>query len=156
MITVSLVQLWPPKDRVIKAWHSNRPNRVQSTHTESAAIFTGPRPVGYSLQMVHSFIHLNSDIIVVLSIDGQISKCISETWFTFDGLRQLGCYHGFRPSFERRVYAATMATRPLYDCETWPIKSNDLSRLSVRQHPGLWLVAGMSGQHHVSEERVRR
>ncbi|VDP65393.1 unnamed protein product [Schistosoma curassoni] len=54
-----------------------------------------------------------------------------------------------------RIYNATVRAVLLYACETWPLRVEDVRRLSVFHHPCLRRIAHIQWQQHVSNAEVQ-
>ncbi|VDP64221.1 unnamed protein product [Schistosoma mattheei] len=54
-----------------------------------------------------------------------------------------------------RIYNASVRAVLLYACVTWPLRVEDVRRLSVFDHSCLRRIADIQWQHHVSNAEVR-
>ncbi|CAH8545071.1 unnamed protein product [Schistosoma guineensis] len=54
-----------------------------------------------------------------------------------------------------RIYNASVGAVLFYACETWPLRVEDVRRLSVFDHHCLRKIADIQWQHHVSNVEVR-
>ena len=74
----------------------------------------------------------------------------------FSKLRHLWCRHAVSLSVKGRVYSA--AVRPiilLYGSETWPLRADDVRKLSVFDHRCLRSIARVWWEHRISNAEVR-
>ena len=74
----------------------------------------------------------------------------------FANLRHLWRRHDISLSLKGRVYSTTVRAVLLYGCETWPVRMDDVHRLSVFDHRCLRSIAGVRWQRHISNDTVRR
>ncbi|CAH8657151.1 unnamed protein product [Dicrocoelium dendriticum] len=111
---------------------------------------------GETLEVVESFVYLGCCITAGGAVGDEISMRISKARLAFSRLRHLWRRHDIRLSIKGRVYCATVRAVLLYGCKTWPIRKDDLSRLSVFEHRCLRSIARVWCQHHVSNVEVRQ
>ena len=74
----------------------------------------------------------------------------------FANLKHLWCRRDVPLSLKGRVYRTTVRAVLLYGCETWPIRAEDVHRLSVFDHRCLRSIARLQWQDRVCNEEVRR
>ena len=86
----------------------------------------------------------------------EISKRIAKARLAFVNLRHLWRRRDIRLSTKGRVYNAVVRAVLLYGCETWPLRSEDVRRLSVFDNRCLRSIARVWWQHHVSNADVCR
>ncbi|VDO90184.1 unnamed protein product [Schistosoma curassoni] len=59
-------------------------------------------------------------------------------------------------SIKGRVYCAEVRSVLLYDCETWPLRVEDIRKLLIFDHRCLRNIAHIYWDHRVSNSEVRR
>ena len=111
---------------------------------------------GVRLDVVNSFVYLGSCISAGGCVEEEISKRIAKARLAFVNLRHLWRRRDIRLSTKGRVYNAVVRAVLLYGCETWPLRSEDVRRLSVFDNRCLRSIARVWWQHHVSNADVCR
>ena len=86
---------------------------------------------GDRLEVVEKFLYLGSCISANGSIDDEVSMRISKARLAFDALRHLWRRRVIRLDLKGRIYCATVRAVLLYGSETWPLRTEDVRRLSV-------------------------
>jgi hypothetical protein len=118
-----------------------------------------PAPVlnlaGDPLEIVEKFVYLGS-CFSASGLSDEISIRIAKARVAFANLRHLWRRHDISLSLKGRVYCSTVRAVLLYGCETWPVRADDVHRLSVFDHRCLRSIAGVRWQHRISNEAVRR
>jgi exonuclease III len=109
-----------------------------------------------TLETVESFVYLGSCIVAGGVVGNEVDLRISKARLAFVNLRHLWRRRDIRLSLKGRVYSASVRSVLLYGCETWPLLSDDVHRLSVFDHRCLRSIARIWWQHHVSNDEVRR
>ena len=74
----------------------------------------------------------------------------------FANLRHLWRRRDVSLALKGRVYLATVRAVLLYGCETWPMREEDVRKLSAFDHRCLRSISRVWWQHHVSNAEVRR
>ena len=119
----------------------------------------GPAPTlqvdGLVLDSVDSFTYLGSRITSGSDIRGEVDARIAKARYAFSNLRHLWRRRDISYQLKGRVYAASVRAVLLYGCETWPLRAEDIRRLSVFDQRCLRSIARVWWQHHVSNEVVR-
>ena len=86
----------------------------------------------------------------------EIDQRIAKARLAFANLRHLWRRRDIRLSLKGRVYNTTVRKVLLYGCETWPLRTEDVRRLSTFDHRCLRSIARVWWQQHVSNESVRQ
>jgi Domain of unknown function (DUF6451) len=108
------------------------------------------------LELVNKFVYLGSCISVGGGVSDEISSRISKARFAFINLRHLWRRKDISLATKGRVYSASVRSVLLYGCETWPIRAEDVRRLSVFDSRCLRTIARVWWDHHLSNDTVRR
>ncbi|MBM6549315.1 reverse transcriptase family protein [Streptococcus dysgalactiae subsp. equisimilis] len=111
---------------------------------------------GERLEPVDNFSYLGSYITAGGGIGDEIKSRIAKARLAFVNLRHLWRRRDIRLLLKGRVYVATVRSVLLYGCETWPLRVEDVRRLSVFDNRCLRSIARIWWQHHVSNVEVRR
>lgn len=119
----------------------------------------GPTPAltlgGDQLEVVPKFNYLGS-CISACGIEDEVTNRIAKARGALANLRHLWRRSDISLALKGRVYSAAVRSTLLYGCETWPIKSSDVKRLSAFDHRCLRSLAHVWWERRVSNERVRR
>ncbi|CAH8492285.1 unnamed protein product [Dicrocoelium dendriticum] len=110
---------------------------------------------GHVLEQVPCFTYLGSCITAGGGVGDEVSQRIAKARLAFIKLRHLWRRRDVTLKLKGRVYNASVRAVLLYGCETWPIRSEDMKRLSVFDNRCLRRIARVWWQHHVSNAEVR-
>ncbi|CAH8490480.1 unnamed protein product [Dicrocoelium dendriticum] len=110
---------------------------------------------GHVLEQVPCFTYLGSCITAGGGVGDEVSQRIAKARLAFIKLRRLWRRRDVTLKLMGRVYNASVRAVLLYGCETWPIRSEDMKRLSVFDNRCLRRIARVWWQHHVSNAEVR-
>ena len=119
-----------------------------------------PMPVltiaGCVLDAVENFVYLGSTMSTGGGVGDEIRCRIAKARLAFANLRHLWRRRDICLSLKGRVYNTTVRKVLLYGCETWPLRVEDVRRLSVFDNRCLRNIARVRWQQHVSNDEVRR
>ena len=90
------------------------------------------------------------------SVKTEITSRIGKARAAFANLRHLWRRPDVSLSIKGRVYNAAVRSTLLYGSETWPLKAEDVKRLSVFDHRCLRSIARVWWEHRVSNKEVRK
>ena len=118
---------------------------------------TSPQLLLYceSLGIVDKFTYLDSCITAGGHITEEINNRIVKARVAFSNLRHLWRRKDVSLKVKGRVYNAAVRPVLLYASETWPLRVEDMKRLSVFDHRCLRSLAKVSWEQHVSNAAVR-
>ncbi|CAH8623296.1 unnamed protein product, partial [Dicrocoelium dendriticum] len=108
------------------------------------------------LEQVDSFVYLGSCVSADGTINIEVSLRIAKARSAFVNLRHLCRHHDVSSSLKGRVYSASVRSVLLYGCESWPIRIEDMRRLSAFDASCLKRIARVWWQHRVNSNDVRR
>ncbi|CAH8529183.1 unnamed protein product [Dicrocoelium dendriticum] len=111
---------------------------------------------GAQLEQVDSFVYLGNCVSADGTINKEVSLCIAKVRSAFVKLRHLWRRRDVSFSLKTRVYSASVRSVLLYGCESWPIRVEDMRRLSAFDNGCLKRIAHVSWQHRVNSSDVRR
>ena len=113
---------------------------------------------GHTLEVVDSFNYLGNRIYSRDSdhTDEEIGSRIAKARFAFASLRHLWRRRDISLRLKGRVYAASVRAVLLYGCETWPLRAEDMRRLSTFDNRCLRSIARVWWQQRISNDEVRR
>jgi hypothetical protein len=109
---------------------------------------------GDTLEIVDHFIYLGSCVTAGGGAGDEISHRIARARAAFANLKHLWRRRDIRLTLKGRIYRATVRAVLLYGCETWPLRVEDIRRLSVFEHRCLRSIARVWWQHRVSNITV--
>ena len=89
-------------------------------------------------------------------VGDEISSRMLKARLAFANLRHLWRRRDISLLLKGRVYNATVRAILLYGCETWPLRVEDVRRLSVFDNRCLRNIARVWWEHRVSNEEVRQ
>ncbi|CAH8560679.1 unnamed protein product [Dicrocoelium dendriticum] len=119
-----------------------------------------PAPVltlqGAQLEQVDSFVYLGSCVSADGTINKEVSLRIAKARSAFVNLRHLWHRRDVSFSLKGRIYSASVRSVLLYGCESWPIRVEDMRRLSAFDNGCLRRIARVWWQHRVNSNDVRR
>ena len=119
-----------------------------------------PMPVltidGNVLEVVENFVYLGSTVSAGGDVGDEIDRRIAKARVAFANLRHLWRRRDIRLTLKGRVYNTTVRKVLLYGCETWPLRVEDVRRLSTFDHRCLRNIARVWWQQHVSDLSVRQ
>ncbi|VDO78697.1 unnamed protein product [Schistosoma margrebowiei] len=99
--------------------------------------------------------YLGSCISADGDLSGEINARIVKARAAYANLGYLGRLRDVSLAVKGRIYNWSMRPVLLYVCETWPLRVEDVRRLSVFDHRCLRRIADIQWQHHVSNAEVR-
>ena len=102
------------------------------------------------------FTYLGSCITPDGSIAEELSSRIQKARLAFSNLHHLWRRNDIKLSTKGRVYSAAVRSVLLYGSETWPLKAEDVRRLSVFDHRCLRSIGKIWWEHRISNTEVRR
>jgi hypothetical protein len=111
---------------------------------------------GDQLEIVDNFTYLGSCVSAGGAVGDEIKLRIAKARLTFVSLKHLWRRRDISLSLKGRVYKTTVRAVLLYGCETWPLRADDLRRLSAFDNRCLRSIARVWWEHHVSNDEVRR
>ena len=111
---------------------------------------------GQPLEVVEEFTYLGSRICPGGSIKSEISSRIGKARAAFANLRHLWRRPDVSLTIKGRVYNAAVRSTLLYASESWPIRAEDIHKLSVFDHRCLRSIARVWWEHRISNAEVRR
>lgn len=111
---------------------------------------------GCVVECVDNFTYLGSCISSHGDASAEVSERIRKARLAFVNLRHLWKRRDVRLSTKGRVYAAAVRPVLLYATETWPLRSEDIRRLSVFDHRCLRSIARVRWENRVSNTDIRR
>jgi hypothetical protein len=111
---------------------------------------------GSPIECVDRFTYLGSCITPGCDISVEISERIRKARAAFANLRHLWKRPDIRLSIKGRVYTAAVRPVLLYGAETWPVRTEDLNRLSVFENRCLRRIAKVRWENRVSNAEIRR
>ncbi|CAI2737955.1 unnamed protein product, partial [Dicrocoelium dendriticum] len=119
-----------------------------------------PAPVltlqGAQLEQVDSFVYLGSCVSADGTINKEVSLRIAKARSAFVNLRHLWRRRDVSFTLKGRVYSASVRSVLLYGSESWPIRVEDMRRLSAFDNGCLRRIARVRWQHRVTSNDVRR
>jgi len=120
--------------------------KVLCLHTNSPSIVVGNEV----MEQVTSFRYLGSEISVPADASAEVSLRISRAQAAFSMLsRCLWSRSDISVKTKCHVFTAAVRSVLLYGCETWPLRSCDVKRLSVFEHNCLRKILRISILDHV-------
>ena len=108
------------------------------------------------LDVVDSLTHLGSCINASGNITDEITSRISRTRAVFGNLRHLWRRMDISSLTKGSVYNCTVRPTLIYDCETWPIRAEDLHWLQVFDHRCLGTIGHICWKQKINKEKVRQ
>ena len=111
---------------------------------------------GQFIERVDKFNYLASCISPDGSIAEELSSGIQKARLAFSNLHHLWRRNDIKLSTKGRVYSAAVRSVLLYGSETWPLKAEDIRRLSVFDHRCLRSIGKIWWEHRISNTEVRR
>ena len=111
---------------------------------------------GQFTERVDKFTYLGSCITPDGSIAEELSSCIQKVQLAFSNLHHLWRRNDVKLSTKGRIYSAAVRSVLLYGSETWPLKAEDIRRLSVFDHRCLRSIGKIWWEHRISNTEVRR
>ena len=122
--------------------------------------WTDPLPslciANHQLEVCESFTYLGSCIAPGGKIEEEISQRIAKARLAFSGLRHLWRRRDVSLRLKGRVYETTVRAVLLYGGEAWPLRQEDIRRLSTFDHRCLRSLARVWWQDGTRNEDVRR
>jgi hypothetical protein len=109
---------------------------------------------GDTLEVVERFVYLGG-CFSTRGLQDEITNRIAKARAAFANLRHLWRRHDVSIRLKGRVYNAAVRSVLLYGCETWPLRSQDIQRLSVFDHRCLRSIAHVWWDQRVSNDCVR-
>ena len=85
----------------------------------------------------------------------ELSSCIQKARLAFSNLHHLWRQNDIKLSTKRTIYSAAVRSVLLYGSETWPLKAEDIRRLSVLDHRCLRSIGKIWWEHKISNTEVR-
>jgi hypothetical protein len=120
----------------------------------------GPNPnltlAGEQIEIVDKFIYLGSCITPGGLANDEISLRIGKARAAFANLRHLWRRNDISLSIKGRVYNAAVRPVLMYGSETWPMRADDLRKLSVFDHRCLRSIAKVQWEHRTSNAELRQ
>ena len=110
---------------------------------------------GEPIEVVEKFTYLGSCIEAGGLVGEEIGRRIAKARAAFANLRHLWQRRDVSLSVKGRVYNAAVRPVLLYGCETWPLRAQDLKRISVFDHRCLRSIARIWWDHRISNAEVR-
>ncbi|CAH8534076.1 unnamed protein product [Schistosoma haematobium] len=110
---------------------------------------------GEQIEVVEKFVHLGSCMSAGGGVTDEINARIMKATAAYANLGHLWRLRDVSLAVKGRIYNASVRAVLLYACETWPLRVEDVRRLSVFDHRCLRRVADIQWQHHVSNAEVR-
>ena len=108
------------------------------------------------IEVVDNFTYLGSSISNNGGIGSEIRTRISKARLVFASLKHLWHQKGLSLHLKGRVYKTTVRAVPLYGCETWPLRVEDLRQLQTFDNRCLRSIAHIGWQERVSNCIVRQ
>jgi len=132
----------PAKCKVLlQDWSGSSPNLVLA---------------GEPIEVVDKFIYLGSCISAGGLAGNEISLRIGKARAAFLQLRHLWHRRDVSLSVKGRVYSAAVRPILLYGSETWPLRADDVRKLSAFDHRCLRSIARVWWERRISNAEVRR
>ena len=110
---------------------------------------------GEQIEVVEKFVYLGSYISAGGGVSDEIDARIMKARAAYANLGHLWRLRDVSLAVKGRIYNASVRAVLLYACETWPLRVEDVRRLSVFDHRCLRRIADIQWQHHVSNAEVR-
>ncbi|CAH8587907.1 unnamed protein product [Schistosoma margrebowiei] len=110
---------------------------------------------GEQIEVVEKFVYLGSCISAGGGVSDEINARIVKARVAYANLGHLWRLRDVSLAVKGRIYNASVRAVLLYACETWPLRVEDVRRLSVFDHHCLRRIADIQWQHHVSNAEVR-
>ncbi|CAH8499648.1 unnamed protein product [Schistosoma curassoni] len=110
---------------------------------------------GEQIEVVEKFVYLGRCISAGGSGSDEINARIVKVRVAYANLGHLWRLRDVSLAVKGRIYNASVRAVFLYACETWPLRVDDVRRLSVFDHRCLRRIADIQWQHHVSNAEVR-
>ncbi|CAH8503536.1 unnamed protein product [Schistosoma rodhaini] len=110
---------------------------------------------GEQIEVVEKFVYLGSYISAGGGVSDEIDARIMKARAAYANLGHLWRLRDVSLAVKGRIYNASVRAVLLYACETWPLRVEDVRRLSVFDHRCLRRIADIQWQHHVSNVKVR-
>ena len=111
---------------------------------------------GQFIERVDKFTYLGSCITTDGFIGEKLSSRIRRARLAFSNLHHLWRRNDIKLSTKGRVYSVAVRSVLLYVSETWPLKAEDIRRLSVFDHRCLRSIGKVWWEHRISNTEVRR
>jgi hypothetical protein len=109
---------------------------------------------GNVLEVVDKFVYLGS-CFSNKGLQDEISGRIIKARAAYTNLRHLWRRRDISLAVKGRVYNASVRSVLLYGCESWPVRVEDLQRLTVFDHRCLRSIARVWWEQRISNEEVR-
>ncbi|VDP79991.1 unnamed protein product [Schistosoma mattheei] len=106
------------------------------------------------IEVVDKFVYLGSCINTGGGVSDEINARIVKARAAYANLGHLWRLRDVSLAVKGRIYNASLRTVLLYACETWPLRVENVRRLSVFDHRCLRRIADIQWQHHVSNAEV--
>ncbi|CAH8656857.1 unnamed protein product [Schistosoma curassoni] len=110
---------------------------------------------GEQIEVVKKFVYLGSCINAGGGVSDEINARIVKARAAYANLGHLWRLRNVSLAVKGRIYKASMRAVLLCACETWPLRVEDVRRLSVFDHRCLRRIADIQWQHHVGNAEVR-
>ena len=110
---------------------------------------------GKVIERMDKFTFLGSYVTPDDSIAEELSSRIQKARLAFSNLHHLWRRNDIKLTTKGRVYSAVVRSVPLYGSETWPLKAEDIRRLSVSDHRCLQSIDKIWWEHRISNTEVR-
>ncbi|CAH8613929.1 unnamed protein product [Schistosoma guineensis] len=110
---------------------------------------------GEQVEVVEKFVYLGSCTSAGGGVSDEIDSRMVKARAVYVNLGHLSRLRDVTLAVKDRMYNALVRAVLLYACETWPLRVEDVRRLSVFDHRCLRRIADIQWQHHVSNAEVR-
>ncbi|KAH9587822.1 ATP-binding cassette sub- A member 3 [Schistosoma haematobium] len=110
---------------------------------------------GEQIEVVEKFVYLGSCISAGGGVSDEINARIVKARAAHVNLGHLWRLRDVSLAVKVRIYNSSVRAVLLYACETWPLRVEDVRRLSVFDHRCLRRIADIQWQLHVSNVQVR-
>ncbi|VDO62502.1 unnamed protein product [Schistosoma margrebowiei] len=107
------------------------------------------------IEVVEKLVYLGSCISAGGGMSDGIDTCLVKARAAYANLGHLWCLRVVSLAMKGRIYNASVRAVLLYACETWPLRDEDVRRISLFDHRCLRGIADIQWQHHVSNAEVR-
>ncbi|VDP32098.1 unnamed protein product [Schistosoma margrebowiei] len=110
---------------------------------------------GEQIEVVEKFVYLGSCISAGGGVSDEINARIVKVRLAYANLGHFWRLRDVSLAVKGRIYNASVRAVLLYVCETWPLRVEDVRRLSLFDHRSLRRIADILWQHHVGNAEVR-
>ncbi|VDP43814.1 unnamed protein product [Schistosoma curassoni] len=110
---------------------------------------------GEQIEVLEKFVYLGSCISAGGGVSDEINARIVKARTAYANLGHLWRLRDVSLAVKARIYNASVRTVLFYACETWPLRVEDVRRLSMFNRRCLRRIADIQCQHHVNKAEIQ-